>query len=68
MLDLDTVRNTPRRVKEAIRAKGTGSPALVDTLLEVDEERRAAITELQETQSQQNDLSQQIGEIGRAHV
>ena len=65
MLDLDTVRNDPRRVKEAIRAKGTGSPALVDTLLEVDEERRAAITELQETQSRQNDLSQQIGTLKR---
>ena len=65
MLDLDTVRNNPRRVKEAIRAKGTGSPALVDTLLEVDEERRAAITELQETQSRQNDLSQQIGALKR---
>ncbi|PSQ73498.1 MAG: serine--tRNA ligase [Bacteroidetes bacterium QH_6_64_77] len=65
MLDLDTVRNDPRRVKEAIRAKGTGSPALVDTLLEVDEERRAAITELQETQSRQNDLSQQIGALKR---
>ena len=65
MLDLNTVRNDPRRVKEAIRAKGTGSPALVDTLLEVDEERRAAITELQETQSRQNDLSQQIGALKR---
>ena len=65
MLDPDTVRNDPRRVKEAIRAKGTGSPALVDTLLEVDEERRAAITELQETQSRQNDLSQQIGALKR---
>ena len=65
MLDLDTIRTNPRRVKEALRAKGTGSPDLVDTLLEVDEERRAAITELQETQSRQNDLSQQIGTLKR---
>ncbi len=65
MLDLDTVRNDPRRVKEAIRAKDTGSPDLVDTLLEVDEKRRAAITDLQETQARQNDLSQQIGRLKR---
>ncbi|MFB6278248.1 MAG: serine--tRNA ligase [Salinibacter sp.] len=65
MLDLDTVRNNPQRVKEALRAKGIGSPDLVDTLLEVDEERRAAITELEEAQARQNDLSQQIGTLKR---
>lgn len=65
MLDLDTVRTHPRRVKEAIRAKGAGSPGLVDQLLEVDEERRAAMTVLQETQARQNDLSQQIGTLKR---
>ena len=65
MLDLDTVRTHPRRVQEALRAKGTGSPDLVDTLLEVDETRRRAITELQEAQARQNDLSQQIGILKR---
>ncbi|MFB6098395.1 MAG: serine--tRNA ligase, partial [Salinibacter sp.] len=65
MLDLDTVRNDPQRVKEAMRAKGDGSPELVDELLEVDQKRRDAITELQETQSRQNDLSQQIGRLKR---
>ncbi|MCS3859402.1 serine--tRNA ligase [Salinibacter ruber] len=65
MLDLDTVRNDPRRVKEALRAKGIGSPDLVDTLLEVDETRRSAITELQNVQSRQNELSQQIGALKR---
>ena len=65
MLDLDTVRTDPRRVKETLRAKGTGPPDLVDRLLEVDETRRATITELQETQSRQNDLSEQIGALKR---
>lgn len=65
MLDLETVRNNPHRVKEAIRAKGDGSPDLVDSLLDVDEERREAITELQQAQSRQNDLSQQIGTLKR---
>ncbi|MEF8939759.1 MAG: serine--tRNA ligase, partial [Salinivenus sp.] len=65
MLDIDAIRSDPQRVKEAIRAKGTGSPEMVDELLTVDEERRAAITEKQETQARQNDLSQEIGTLKR---
>jgi seryl-tRNA synthetase len=65
MLDIDAIRSNPQRVKEALRAKGTGSPEMVDELLSVDEERRAAITEMQETQARQNDLSQEIGTLKR---
>jgi len=65
MLDIDIIRSDPQRVKEAIRAKDTGSPELVDELLSVDEQRRAAITEKQETQARQNDLSQEIGKLKR---
>jgi seryl-tRNA synthetase len=65
MLDIDAIRSDPQRVKEAVRAKGTGSPEMVDALLTVDEERRAAITEKQETQARQNDLSQEIGTLKR---
>ncbi|MFB6248714.1 MAG: serine--tRNA ligase [Salinibacter sp.] len=65
MLDIDAIRSDPQRVKEAIRAKDTGSPEMVDELLSVDEERRAAITEMQETQARQNDLSQEIGTLKR---
>jgi seryl-tRNA synthetase len=38
---------------------------MVNELLEVDEERRAAITEMQETQARQNDLSSEIGKLKR---
>ena len=65
MLDIDAIRSDPQRVKEAIRAKDTGSPEMVDELLTVDEERRAAITEKQETQARQNELSQEIGTLKR---
>jgi seryl-tRNA synthetase len=65
MLDIDAVRSTPQRVKEAIRAKDTGSPDLVDQLLDVDERRRSSITEMQETQARQNDLSSEIGKLKR---
>ncbi len=65
MLDIDAVRSNPQRVKEAVRAKGADSPEMVDTLLEIDEKRRATITEMQETQARQNDLSQEIGALKR---
>jgi len=65
MLDIEEIRSNPRRVKEAIRAKGAGSPDLVDALLEADEERRAAITEKQEAQERQNEVSRQIGQLKR---
>jgi seryl-tRNA synthetase len=72
MLDIDTVRSNPQRVKEAVRAKYAGSPDEIDTLvdmvdelLEVDETRRAQITEMQEKQARQNDLSSEIGKLKR---
>jgi len=72
MLDIDALRSDPQRVKEAIRAKYAGSPdeidALVDAvdeLLAVDEERRSRITEMQEKQARQNDLSSEIGALKR---
>ena len=66
MLDLDTVRSHPDRVREALRAKGEGDPERVDALLDVDKERRALLTELQEAQARSNRVSQQIGELKRA--
>ena len=65
MLDIDTIRREPQRVKEAIRAKGAGSPDVVDRLLEVDEARREAITEMQEAQARQNAVSREIGTLKR---
>jgi seryl-tRNA synthetase len=65
MLDIERIRTEPQRIKEAIRAKGAGDPDVVDRLLETDRERRAAITELQETQEQQNAVSRQIGSLKR---
>ncbi|NBC85545.1 MAG: serine--tRNA ligase, partial [Bacteroidetes bacterium] len=65
MLDIERIRKEPQRIKEAIRAKGAGEPDVVDQLLEVDEERRAAITEMQETQEKQNKVSRSIGQLKR---
>lgn len=65
MLDLDVIREQPDRVKKAIRDKGLGPSDLVDRLLEVDEERRAAQTRLQRAQHESNTSSKHIGELMR---
>jgi seryl-tRNA synthetase len=65
MLDIDTVRSDPQRVKEAIRAKDTGSPDMVDELLDVDKARRSAITKKEEAQARKNDISSEIGALKR---
>ena len=65
MLDIERIREEPQRIKEAIRAKGAGSPEVVDRLLEVDEERRATITEMQNVQERQNEVSRSIGQLKR---
>ena len=66
MLDLRTLRDEPRRVREAIRAKGLDTPDLVDEILDLDEKRRSAITELQDAQERSNTVSQQIGQLKQA--
>jgi seryl-tRNA synthetase len=65
MLDLDVIREQPDRVKQAIREKDAGTPELVDRLLEVDERRRAALTDLQQARHESNTSSKRIGELMR---
>ena len=65
MLNVEDIRPHPRRVKEAIRAKGAGNPDRVDALLEADEERREAITAKQQAQERQNEVSREIGALKR---
>ena len=63
MLDLQTLRDDPDRVRQAMRDKGAGDPSLVDRVLDVDEQRREAVTELQDAQTELNASSKQIGQL-----
>ena len=65
MLDVQTLRDHPDRVRQAMRDKGAGDPSLVDEVLNVDEQRRKAQTELQEAQTELNASSKQIGQLMR---
>ena len=63
MLDLDTIRDEPERVREAMRAKGLDNLGIVDDLIETDEKRREKITSLQDAQERSNNVSQKIGQL-----
>ncbi len=58
MLDLAFIRENADRVREAIRNKG--EKADLDRLLELDAERRAAVTQFESLRSEQNRVSKEI--------
>ncbi len=68
MLDIKFVRENPEAVKENIRKKFQGVKLpLVDEVIALDAENRAAITEASELRAARNALSKQIGMLmGRA--
>ena len=62
MLDMKFIRENPDAVKENIRKKFQDSKLpLVDEVLELDREYRAAITEASDLRAARNTLSKQIG-------
>ena len=63
MLDLQTLRDEPERVRDAIRNKGLGGTDVVDEILALDVRRREALTKLQEAQTRANAVSKEIGAL-----
>ena len=64
MLDIKFVRENPELVKENIRKKFQDSKLpLVDEVIALDAENRAAIAEAQELRTARNSLSKQVGKL-----
>ena len=64
MLDIRFVRENPDIVKENIKKKFQDDKLpLVDQVLELDTQNRAAITEASELRAQRNALSKQVGKL-----
>ncbi|MEY4484070.1 MAG: serine--tRNA ligase [Verrucomicrobiota bacterium] len=61
MLDIRLLREKPDYVKERLAQRGGDFVALVDSVLAIDEHRRAAETERQGLQSERNRISKEIG-------
>ena len=62
MLDIKMIRENPDAVRENIKKKFQEEKLpLVDKVLALDNENRAAITEASELRAQRNTLSKQVG-------
>ena len=64
MLDIKFIENNADAVRKAIKDKGFGLD--LDELLQVNVERKALITELEEKRAKRNELSKSIGKAKAA--
>ncbi len=60
MLDIKRIKEDPQGVKAALRAKEVDCDAIVDRILQLDEERRALIAETEARKARQNKVSKEI--------
>jgi len=65
MLDIAFVRENLERVEEKLRARGADPVALLGDFRALDQARRSAITESEQTKARRNELSQQVGQLKR---
>lgn len=66
MLDLKRIRTSPDEVRAGLTRRGTaGEASAIDGILELDERRRAAITEGDELRARRNEVSREIGALKR---
>ncbi len=63
MLQVAFIRNNPELVKERLALKYFADTTIVDTLIELDEERKKLQFEYDETQSKINSASKEIGQL-----
>lgn len=61
MIDLKLLKDNPDIVREAIMDRSEG--VKLDRIIELDKQRRAGITEIQELKQQQNVLSEKVGKL-----
>jgi seryl-tRNA synthetase len=66
MLDVRRIRETPDAVKQLLAVKG-GSYA-IDQIVELDQQRRAVLVDLENRKALRNRVSQEIAELKRQHL
>ena len=60
MLDMKFIRTEPDAVKAAMKNRGKDMDSLIDNILEIDEKRRAVMTEADGLKAEQNKASKEI--------
>ncbi len=61
MIELRLIREQPERVRQAVASMGSEAP--IDLILELDEQRRAALGAVEQLRARRNEVSQQIGRV-----
>ncbi len=63
MLDIKKIKENPEAVKAGLRAKEVDCDAIVDRILELDEQRRALIASTESRKAEQNKVSKMIPQL-----
>lgn len=63
MLDLELIRKRPEFVKERLSTRDKDLPKLVDEILELDQERKRILRELERMRAERNAKSKEIGAL-----
>ena len=66
MLDIKLIKENPDAVKAGLRAKEVDCDAVVDRILELDEQRRKLIASTEERKARQNKVSKEIPKLKKA--
>ena len=66
MLDIKLIKENPDAVKAGLRAKEVDCDAIVDRILELDEQRRKLIASTEERKARQNKVSKEIPALKKA--
>ena len=66
MLDIKRIKENPEAVKAGLRAKECDCDAVVDRILELDEQRRALIADTEARKARQNKVSKEIPALKKA--
>src|SRR5882724_7142385 len=63
MLDIKLIRERPDFVRQRLATRGAGDEAHIDELLELDEQRRKLVAEVESLKAQRNRVSKEIGAL-----
>lgn len=66
MLDIKLIRENPDRIKAGMKAKEVDCDALIDRILELDEQRRSLLQQTEALKAEQNKVSKQIPALKKA--
>src|SRR5689334_22812010 len=63
MLDIKMIREKPDFVRQRLATRGAGDEARIDELLQLDEQRRKLLAEVETLKAQRNRVSKEIGAL-----